>query len=621
MAKVNVPPNHVDADSAQGGKRVAKRRETQGRGWMIVAGSAVLLLAAGPFVFGTYLLNILIQAFFFSIVAVTVDVLWGYTGYLTFGQSAFFGLGAYAAGLVFTHGGFSAGYVVLALAVAIGATAVIAALVGWLSFYRGASPFFATVMSLVLPIVLSQLLLSGGEWTGSSSGLTGYETFDLSLNAWYWIAGVALLAIATLAWVFVRSDGGRVLAAIRDNEARCSYLGINTSLVKIVLLVATAVIAGLAGFGYGSFSGVVAPELTGFVLGTQLIIWVALGGRGTLWGPVIDALLINVGTAYLSSSMPFAWQLILGAAFVAVIVLLPQGLVPLLLKPFRQLAANSHEEPELLERAVRAERQQAPSTPALQMNGVAKHFGSLKVLQGIDLSANAGELVGLIGPNGAGKTTLMRCMSDGAERSAGTVVLCGNDIRQLPPDRCVHFGLGRKFQNANVFETLTVAECLRIAGTIIERPSFFRRSRTLALPPYAMEVVRTTRLDQMLGAVARDLSHGQQQALELAMVLALEPRIVLLDEPTAGLTKTERSQIGNVLAALAHQYQLCCLLVEHDLDFVAEIATRIVVLHQGRIVMQGNFDEVVNSELVKTIYAGTAQSAGAGGNTTPQEAS
>jgi branched-chain amino acid transport system permease protein len=114
---------------------------------------------------------------------------------------------------------------------------------------------------------------------------------------------------------------------------------------------------------------------------------------------------------------------------------------------------------------------------------------------------------------------------------------------------------------------------------------------------------------------------GNSRLLELAMVLALEPRIVLLDEPTAGLTKTERTQIGNVLAALAHQYQLCCLLVEHDLDFVAGIATRIVVLHQGRIVMQGNFDEVVNSELVRTIYAGTAQSAAVGENVGQQEAS
>jgi len=240
------------------------------------------------------------------------------------------------------------------------------------------------------------------------------------------------------------------------------------------------------------------------------------------------------------------------------------------------------------------------------MTGVAKHFGTLKVLQGIDLVADGGELVGLIGPNGAGKTTLMRCMSDGAEASAGTVVLCGNDTRGAPPERCVRFGLGRKFQNANIFETLTVAECLRIAGTIIERPSLVKRSDTLGLPPYAMEVVRTTGLDRKLGAVAKDLSHGEQQALELAMVLTLEPKIVLLDEPTAGLTKTERTQIGSVLAALAHQYGLCCLLVEHDLDFVAEVATRIVVLHQGRIVMQGSFEEVVNSELVKTIYAGTA---------------
>ncbi|WP_236867051.1 ABC transporter permease subunit [Burkholderia pseudomallei] len=586
----------------------------------MVCGFAALLLAVGPFLFGTYLLNVLIQAFFFAIVAVTVEILWGYTGYLTFGQSAFFGIGAYAAGLVFTHSGFSPGYVVLALGVAILATAAVAALLGWLSFYRGASPFFATVMSLVLPIVLSQLLLSGGEWTGSSSGLTGYPTFDLSLTAWYWIAGAALLLISVLAWLFVRSDGGRVLVAIRDNESRCAYLGINTSLVKIVLLVATAIIAGLAGFGYGAFSGVVAPELTGFVLGTELIIWVALGGRGTLWGPVIGALLINVATAYLSGSMPFAWQLLLGAAFVAVIVLLPQGLVPLLLKPFLRLAGSSIE-PKLVERPLQAGQAQASATPALQMQGVAKHFGSLKVLQGIDLVAEAGELVGLIGPNGAGKTTLMRCMSDGAERSAGEVVLCGHNIRQLPPDTCVHFGLGRKFQNANIFDSLSVAECLRIASTRVERPSLLQRSHVLALPPYALEVVRTTGLDQKLCAVARDLSHGEQQALELAMVLALEPRIVLLDEPTAGLTKTERTQIGNVLVALAHQYRLCCLLVEHDLDFVAEVATRIVVLHQGRIVMQGSFDEVVNSELVKTIYAGTAQNPVSHGTTALGEAS
>ncbi len=394
----------------------------------------------------------------------------------------------------------------------------------------------------MLPIVSTQLLLSGGACTGSSSGLSGFESFELSLEAWFWIAGAALAAAGLLAWMFVRSDAGRVLAAIRDNETRCAYLGINASLVKIALLVATAVIAGLAGFGYGAFSGVVAPEFTGFVFGTELIIWVALGGRGTLWGPLIGAVLINVATAYLSSSMPFAWQLILGAAFVLVIVLLPQGLVPLLLRPLG-LGRQAAHLPALAERTMKAAPAES-SRPELAMRGVTRRFGSLQVLQGIDLEARAGELISLIGPNGAGKTTLMRCMSDGADRTGGDVELCGNDIRRLPPEACVRFGLGRKFQNANIFESLTVAECLRIAGTLLEKPSLVRRSDTLRLPLYALDVVRTTGIDRKLGVPACDLSHGEQQALELAMVLALEPRIVLLDEPTAGLTKTERTQIG-----------------------------------------------------------------------------
>lgn len=590
--------HNANSKSARPGRENAWNRS------LALAVLGIVLLVVGPWIFDSYVLNLLIKAFLFAIVAVTVDVLWGYTGYLTFGQSAFFGIGAYAAGLVFTHFGLSPGTIAAAIGLAIVVPMAVAALVGWLSFYRGASPFFATVISLVLPIVMTQLLLSGGEWTGSSSGLTGYDTFDLSLQAWYWIAGGAVALIGFGAWLFVRSDAGRVLASIRDNESRCAYLGINVPSIKILLLIATAAITGLAGFGYGAFSGVVAPELSGFVLGTELIIWVALGGRGTLWGPMAGAILINVATAYLGSRMPFLWQLILGLSFVLVIVLLPQGIVPALLKPFG-FGRHSGKVPKLLERPVRA-APESSDEPALLMEEVTKRYGSLKVLQGINLRAEAGDLVGLIGPNGAGKTTLMRCMSDGADRSSGTVKLCGNDIRRLPAEACVRFGLGRKFQNANIFESLTVAECLRMANTLHQRPLLFSRSDRLALPSYALEVLRVTGLDGMLDVVARDLSHGEQQALELAMVLVLEPRIVLLDEPTAGLTKTERTQIGVVLSLLANRYRLCCLLVEHDLDFVEQIATRIVVLHQGKMVMQGTFEEVVNSDLVKTIYAGSA---------------
>ena len=590
--------------------RADPRRAARGRDLLWLAVACLALTVAGPWLFDTYLLNVLIKALFFAVAAVTVDILWGYTGYLTFGQSAFFGVGAYAAGLAFTHYGFSPGIALAAALVAVGAAMLLALATGWLSFYRGASPFFATVISLVLPIVLTQVVLSGGTYTGSSSGLTGYDTFDLSLEAWYVIAAGGLSIVALLAWVAVRSDGGRILAALRDNEGRCSYLGLNTAHWRIALLVVCGAVASLAGFGYGAFSGVVAPELTGFVFGTELIIWVALGGRGTVWGPVLGAVLINVAGSYLSGNMPFVYQLVLGVTFILVILLLPRGLLPLLLAPWRR--RRPAPVPELVARAPA----QAATESGLVLAGVAKRFGSLKVLEGIDLRARGGELLGLIGPNGAGKTTLMRCIADGAERSDGAVELCGHAVKRDGPEQCVRYGLGRKFQNANIFDTLTVAESLRIATTLRERPSWRRRAPDLALPAYALEVLRMTGLDQQLDRVARDLSHGQQQALELAMVLALEPRVVLLDEPTAGLSKDERARIGQVLSALAHTHGLCCLLVEHDLDFVAEVATRIIVLHQGRIVMDGSFREVAESELVRTIYAGNAPS----GDTTPQAA-
>ncbi|WP_446678317.1 ABC transporter permease subunit, partial [Achromobacter aegrifaciens] len=191
-----IPQTLAGAADDASAQKTARSRSLLG-----LAGLCLVLTAAGPWLFDTYLLNVLIKALFFAVAAITVDVLWGYTGYLTFGQSAFFGVGAYAAGLAFTHYGFSPAIAALAALAAVGAAALLALVTGWLSFYRGASPFFATVISLVLPIVLMQLVLSGGTYTGSSSGLTGYETFDLSLEAWYVIAAGGLSAVALLAWV------------------------------------------------------------------------------------------------------------------------------------------------------------------------------------------------------------------------------------------------------------------------------------------------------------------------------------------------------------------------------------------------------------------------------------
>ena len=579
---------------------------------LALAGLALMLVA--PEVLPTYLVNTLIRAFLYAAVAITVDILWGFTGILTFGQSAFFGFGAYAAALVFTHAGFGPGLALIAFGIAIVGAMLLALLVGWFAFHPGASPLYGSVITLVLPIVVSQLLYSGGNFTGSSSGLSGFESFDLSLEAWFRTAGVFLIATTAGAWLFLRSDAGRILEAIRDNEQRCEYLGINVSRVKILLMMACGAIASCAGFLFACVQMVVAPEYAGFAFGTELLMWVALGGRGTLIGPLIGTLLLDTSTSYLSGSLPFLWKLLSGLAFVVVIVALPQGLLPALASVVRR--AWRRDAPASAAPAAEVELQSADPRPlvglasagrlALSVEDVHKRFGSLQVLRGIDFAVRPNELLSLLGPNGAGKTTLMRCIADGAERSSGTVRLNDHDIRRSSPAACVALGAGRKFQNANVFDSLTVAQSMRVARTRLERPSLWRRDHALALPTAALEVMRATGLDRQLHVASRDLSHGMKQALELAMVLALEPSVLLLDEPTAGLTKAERTLIGRILLDLTHSHTLCVLLVEHDLDFVQEISTRIIVLHQGQIVLDGSVEEVVNSDLVREVYAGAS---------------
>jgi branched-chain amino acid transport system permease protein len=574
-------------------------------GLMIVG---VIMLA--PLWLDTYTVNILIRAMFVAIAAITVDIVWGYCGTLTFGQSAFFGIGVYALAIVFTEYGFGSWQALFGIGAAVIVAAAVGALTGWLSFYPGSTPLYASIVSLVVPIVVVQILYSGGTFTGSSSGLVGFETFDLELENWFRLAGFSLAVVAVVALVVMRSDTGRVLKALRDNDERCSYLGINTSRYRIVVLVLTAIVASLAGFGYAAFSGVAAPENASFTFGTRLVIMVALGGRSTIIGAIAGALSIEVASAYLSGSLPYIWELIIGIALIAVILVFPDGLLGVIKKlargigPFEPSAAI-----RLRPIATPSAAAENESEIAIEVSALGKHFGSLSVLDGVKFTANRGELLSLVGPNGAGKTTLIRCLSDGRERSTGFVAIAGQAIDHLPPDRIVQFGLSRKFQAASVFETLSVAECLRVARTHRARPSLISTSTILELPVAAISVIERSGLSDRLGEEARNLSHGLKQALELAMVLSLEPNVLLLDEPTAGLTRAERQSFAEILTSLASRDRLCVLLVEHDLDFVREISSRIIVLHQGKIALDGPVDKVVNSALVREIYTGQQSTA------------
>jgi branched-chain amino acid transport system permease protein len=587
----------------------------------------VALLVASPLVLGEYAQQILSQAFFFAIAAVTVDLLWGYTGILTFGQSAFFGVGVYTVAIAlayYVEGALATAAVMLGAMVA---AALIGAAVGWLSFFDRASPIYVAIVTLALPVVFTQVILSGGAYTGSSSGLP-IPVPALSIMQWYWISGGLLLLVAVVSYVFVSSDTGSILVAIRENEERCRYLGLRTSRLKIRLMAVCSAIAALAGSCYVLFGSVAAHSYGDFVFGTELVVWTALGGRGTLIGPILGTMGVNYVSAVLGGNLPFVWLLFVGFAFVLIVVYLPHGLVPAIGSSLSRAtraasslvnwpgavgategtrAANPQVRAAASRRGVRqgnATTVEETGTPVLELRSVSKRYGSLQVLDSVSLQARRGEVVGIVGPNGAGKTTLLRCIADGRERSSGDVRVNGRHIAGLPPQECVALGVSRKFQTPNVFGALSVLDCLRVARSYRAATSLWRRSHTVELPEPALHTVHVSGLLSLLDEPAAHLSHGAKQALELAMVLALEPTVLLLDEPTAGLTREERAAIGSVLTELAQSHRLCILLIEHDLDFVREISTRLVVLHMGRVLVDGPLSEVAESEVIRTIYVG-----------------
>lgn len=570
-----------------------------GTGLVLLGLVALALVLLGPLFLDRFTQNVLTRSMIYAMMAITVDLLWGYTGILTFGQSAFFGAGAYATALILTHVGGGAQNFALALVLSVILSMALAALVGWLSFYHKSTPLYASVISLVVPIVLTQAIFAGGSFTGSSSGLVGYPVMKLGAANYFRLAGVALILFAGLAWVIVRSDAGRVLIAIRDNPLRAAYLGIRTQRVQIILMTVLGGVAGLCGFLYANAGRIVAPEIAGFGFGTQMIVWTALGGRASIFGPALGAIGIDYLGAQLSGSMPYVWQLIIGVLFVVMILFVPRGLAGLL--PRRKRAAVA---PTLV--ALPDRPQESSKDALLSVTGLRKAYGNFVVLDGIELQVRPGELISVVGPNGAGKTTFLRCLSDGTETIQGTITLAGQNIAGRPPEDVVALGIGRKFQVASVFESMTVAECLRLARATHERPGFWSRASSVELPSAALDILALTGLDKKLGEPVSGLSHGMRQSLELAMVVAMQPRLILLDEPTAGLTKAERTLIGEVLKRLTQELGYAAILIEHDLDFVKEISQRIVVLHQGRLVMDGPVEEVVNSELVRSIYSGVA---------------
>lgn len=575
----------------------------------LVAGAVLIATAA---TLDTYTQMILTVSFIYGLTAISVDLLWGYTGILSYASGAFFGVGAYALAVVATQAG-SGGFPMILFGGAVGlvVSMVVAAIVGGLSFHSKADWLYVGVVSFAAPFIFERVVLANAAYTGSSSGLAAYMTFMLDPTQWYIIIGLILLVFLFLAMVVVRSDTGTLLKAIRENEVRSNFLGIESNRIKLILFITTGCLTAFAGLLFASSQNVVAPDLGGIMAATLMVIWVALGGRGTLIWPVIAAVAIDYATAVVGARFPFVWQLGLGIAFLVVVLYFPGGLAAAVNKGWRVITRKGKDyEPQVPHVDIVTipesfETLDRGTDPVVRIDDVTCKFGSLTAVSHVTLDGYAGEVISIVGPNGAGKSTLMRCISNGTYRTSGEITVGGQSIKRMSPSRICALGVSQKFQHASVFEALTVGECLRIATARDRRPSLFRRDHQVHLPFSAVRVLEVTGLHAAMDVRSGDLSHGQKQALELAMVMATDPQVVLLDEPTAGLSTDERALLGTVFREIAERLGKLVILVEHDLDFVQEISTRMVVLHQGELLLDGTVAEVVSAPIVREIYTGT----------------
>jgi branched-chain amino acid transport system permease protein len=560
---------------------------------MLLVGILGLL---APFLLSDYVVNdVLIKAMIFGLLAVSLDIAWGYTGILSFGHGAFFGSGAYIMGIILVRW---ASPMALPSAVVLGifGPTFLAMVVGFLLFYTKTSELYIVVITLSLSLLFPQFVLRVPQWTGGMNGLSGIPLYPFSIKVKYYLIFFIIALVVYAVFRIVRSDFGRLLIAVRDNEQRIRFLGFSTSFIRLVAFTLSGTIAGVASVLYPPQNGFISQTLPGLVMSTMAIVWVAIGGRGTLIGPFLGAVLINWVSPFLNARFPHVWQLILGLLFIVVIIFIPGGIYSLVLRFVR-----TRDTFELTEKAAR----KAPTDSRhVSINDLKVNYGTLEVLKGVDLEMISGKLLCLIGPNGAGKSTLVNAMTGSVYPKSGQILLGETPIQRKPPQISTRFGLARTFQTANLFDTLSVGENLFLATCHGRLPSPFKRSTHIPLPMSVLRILELSGLNRNLSFDVNGLGHGERKWLELLMVLCTEPNMVLLDEPTAGLTTAERKEVGVLLRRLVQDEGLGLLLIEHDIDFVTSIADRIAVLADGRILVNGPVDRVIHNEKVRELYLG-----------------
>jgi ABC-type branched-subunit amino acid transport system ATPase component/ABC-type branched-subunit amino acid transport system permease subunit len=582
--------------------------------WTAVAAVAMLLVALYPVLSDDlYYQNMFILSMVFAIGAVGLNIITGYAGYVSLGQGAFVGLGAYTVGICVNDIGGSPWVWVPVAGVLAGALAALLGVVAMRA--RGHSFVILTIAFLFL---LQLLATNWDELTNGTGGITlPIPTWSVDYQYWpFYYALFGLLALSLLAaWWIRRTKFGMGLIAIREDEDKAATVGVSTPTYKILAFAASAVFVGMAGGIYGYYIAFIDPlGMFNILLSVQIILSLLLGGRATLWGPVLGAFVIEWLNE--TSNNEFGGGntrlLIFGGLLSLVVLFLPQGIIPTAnhwIERWRGrgqagLAGERLAGIDLRERAAPPAAPPAPSAkPLLEVKGLEKRFGGVQAVDGASFSVPEGSITALIGPNGSGKTTVFNLIGGTMAPQAGEVWFDGQRIDRKPPWRRAHLGLGRTFQITRLFPEMTVLE--NVVAPLRE----FHLGLLNANAVSGREAARAEELLDFVGmrkyrdVRAAALSFGQQKLVELAQILMLDPKLIMLDEPAGGINPTLIDRIGEMIRELNARGKTF-LIVEHNMPFVLGLCAPVLVLARGQTISSGTPDEIQRDPKVLDAYLG-----------------
>lgn len=544
----------------------------------------------------------------YGLAALSLTWVWGQAGIFSFGQTAFFGIGGYAYGIAAINLQPFTGETFSAVLVAVIVAALAAALLGYFMFYGKVGDVYVAIITLATSLVLLTFVSStsdssyhiGTALLGGYNGMVGVPPLSirgapLASGAFFLVVAAAAASVFLLLDLLRRSPFGRVVAAVRENELRTQLLGYDIRRYKLIVFAVGGAVAGLAGAGYAAWALFINPVVFGLQQAALVVIWVLVGGRGSFLGAFVGAALVQALSLSLGSEGGGATPIILGAVLIAVVVVLPEGLVPSVARLVWRRRGDGVEplpapaaEPDTLAGA-------GGETPLLRTEQLVRTFGRVRAVNGVDIAFEGRGVHVLIGPNGAGKSTFFNLLVGRHRPSGGRVYFGDLDITRTEPYARARRGLGIKLQVASLYNDLSAFENLWLAAYTRVRDK--RRASQRAVDMLAWLGL----LEQALEP-AGALAHGQQQWLEIGMVLVTEPSVILLDEPTAGMTREETARTADLIRTLGAWRSV--IVVEHDMEFVRRLDVPIVVFHQGRVFARGSLAELQSNDDVLDIYLG-----------------